>query len=422
VLDLLNFQEPPHIQAEIWGNYRRPAETGARGAVAVTNVSFRGEHFSTVTTTAHFTNGILSLASPYIRIGEREARATSLVLDFPKEIGLLTNGESNIDPMVVVRCIGEKTTRALAPYKFDNPPTGRVNGIIPLRGEDQADLRFELAGGPFHWWKFNVPHLSGTVHWQGQRLALENLQVDFYGGQASCDAKIRFEPGGRAIYGFSAFVTNAVFSPLVQDISGTTNALEGLLSGELYVTHADTISDQIVEGHGRAQLRNALIWDIPIFGIFSPVLNTITPGLGNMKGNDANGTFIITNAIIFSDDLDIRSTGMRLAYRGTVDLGAHINAKVEAGLFRDTWLVGPLLSTVLRPVSKLFEYKVTGTLNDPKLEPVYLLPKIVLLPFMPFKGLTPGHTPPPATNAPTGPAPGVTNAVTNDVTNGVPNP
>jgi hypothetical protein len=400
VLDLLTFGAPPHVQAEIWGRYHVPEKTGARATLAVTNIGFRSEHFSVVTTSAAYTNGIVTLTNPYIRIGEREARAPSLVLDFPKEIGVITNAESNIDPMVIVRCIGPETARTLAPYRFDNPPTGRVNGIIPLRGEDQADLRFELAGGPFHWWKFNVPQVAGTVHWQGKRLALENLRIDFYGGRGACDAKFQFLPGGRAIYGFNAFVTNAVFPLLVQAITGTTNQLEGLLSGELYVTHADTISSKIVDGHGRVLLKDGLIWDIPIFGIFSPVLNGIAPGLGNMKGNDATGTFIITNAVIFSNDLDIRSTRMRLAYRGTVDLEAHINAKVEASLFKDTWLVGPVLSTVFWPMSKLFEYKVTGTLEEPKVDPVYLLPKLVLLPFSPSKWLVPERPPTATTNSP----------------------
>jgi hypothetical protein len=33
----------------------------------------------------------------------------------------------------------------------------------------------------------------------------------------------------------------------------------------------------------------------------------------------------------------------------------------------------------------MFEYKVSGSLGDPKAEPVYLIPKFMLLPFqMPF--------------------------------------
>ena len=60
---------------------------------------------------------------------------------------------------------------------------------------------------------------------------------------------------------------------------------------------------------------------------------------------------------------------------------------VTAQLLRDTWVVGPLVSTVLWPVSKLFEYHITGSLKDPKSEPIYVLPKLLLLPLHPIRTL-----------------------------------
>jgi hypothetical protein len=77
---------------------------------------------------------------------------------------------------------------------------------------------------------------------------------------------------------------------------------------------------------------------------------------------------------------------MRLEYTGTVDLSQNVNARVTARLLRDTWVVGPLVSKVLWPVSKLFEYQVTGTLKNPKSEPVYV-PKLLLLPLHPIRTL-----------------------------------
>jgi len=77
---------------------------------------------------------------------------------------------------------------------------------------------------------------------------------------------------------------------------------------------------------------------------------------------------------------------MRLQYNGTVDLQSRVKARVTAQLLRDTWVVGPLLSTALWPVSKLFEYKITGTLQRPQTKPVYI-PKILLTPLHPFRSL-----------------------------------
>jgi hypothetical protein len=48
--------------------------------------------------------------------------------------------------------------------------------------------------------------------------------------------------------------------------------------------------------------------------------------------------------------------------------------------------LGPVVSKVLWPVTKLFEYKVGGSLGRPKSQPVYI-PKIFLMPFHPVRTL-----------------------------------
>jgi hypothetical protein len=66
-------------------------------------------------------------------------------------------------------------------------------------------------------------------------------------------------------------------------------------------------------------------------------------------------------------------------------------------------LLGPLVSTALRPVTKLFEFKVTGSLADPKIEPLYFLPRLILMPLHPWrtlKGLFPKESSSSPTNGP----------------------
>jgi hypothetical protein len=261
-----------------------------------------------------------------------------------------------------------------------------------LHGEEGADLHFDLDGGPFHWWKFNVPHIAGHVHWSGLHLSLTNVQCEFYHGSAAGWAAFDFPETPGTDFQFALTVTNVLLHALMSDLSTNTNHLEGRLYGDLTVTKANSERWQSVFGHGNAHLRDGLLWDIPLFGIFSPVLNGIAPGLGNSRASAATSTFIITNGVIRTGDLEIRSTAMRLQYRGTVNLENQISARVDAELLRDMWLVGPLVSTVFWPVSKLFEYKVNGTLWDPRTEPVFIIPKIMLMPFHPFrtiKGLFP---------------------------------
>ena len=53
---------------------------------------------------------------------------------------------------------------------------------------------------------------------------------------------------------------------------------------------------------------------------------------------------------------------------------------MEAELLRDFPAIGFLISKVLWPVTKLFEYEITGTLNDPKTAERYFISKALLAP------------------------------------------
>jgi hypothetical protein len=272
-----------------------------------------------------------------------------------------------------------------------------------MRGEQGADLYFDLEGGPFHWWRLNLPNISGHVHWAGLHLALEDVRGDFYGGRAAGSARFSFTGQEGTDFEFAFAATNSLLQALMADLSTRTNHLEGRFSTRLVITKANSSDWHSANGFGEIDLRDGLIWDIPLFGIFTPILNGISPGLGNSKANAGTCTFVMTSGVLRSNDLEIRSPATRLVYRGTVDVESQLNARVEAELLRDVWLVGPLVSTVFWPVTKMFEYKVTGTLSEPKTEPVFFIPRIMTLPFHPFRtprSVLPEEATPPSSFSP----------------------
>jgi hypothetical protein len=406
-LDLLSFTNPPVIGGEVWGHAHELEQTSFKGRVALTNFIFRGQSASSLQTALQYTNRCLQFISPRIQRGAERMGADGVAADFTAQLVFLTNGFSTADPMVVAYAIGPHIARAIDAYRFKESPTAHVYGTVPMHGEDDADLHFDLDGGPFEWWRFRVRHIAGHVHWLGQRVTLTNIWADFYGGQALGAAQFHFNPGGQADYHFRVSATNALLGPLTKDLFALTNRLEGRLSGTLTVQDANTANLQTWDGHGNVNLRDGLIWEIPIFGIFSDVLNTMVPGLGNSRATAGTGTFGITKGIIRSEDLEIHSTGMRLQYRGTLDFEGQVHARVEVEPLRDTPVFGPVFNLFLWPVTKLFEYKVTGTLTAPKAEPASLVPKVMLwplqLPLHPLrtlKGLLPEDLGSSPTNAP----------------------
>ena len=358
----------------------------------MTNFSVRGQQIDRFATSVAMTNGNLVLTNV---IGHRpEGKIHTPWLRVDTKVGriYLTNVVSGIDFMVIPSIIGPRTAKAVSRYHFLKTPTVVVNGELSTNrdSEKDSDLHFDLQAPHFHWFKFNLTNAVGRLDWVTNQLYITNLQADFYGGRIDGDLSFDFDPPVGNDFSFDLTYTNASLRALIADISNPTNKLEGRLSGDIHLTSGNTAYWDSWQGRGDVTLTNGLLWDIPVFGIVSPVLNRILPGLnfGNSRAKEATGNFVMTNSTIYTRDLVIQSPPARLYYHGTVDFDANIRARVEAKMFRDKFLMTRLLDAFTAPITKILEHKVTGTLANPKSEPINELPKILLAPLKPIQAVT----------------------------------
>ncbi|MDR3457155.1 MAG: AsmA-like C-terminal region-containing protein [Verrucomicrobiae bacterium] len=398
---LVRLDEPVALDFASAGNLLNLPSISATGHVAVTNVSIREQAYESVVADVVYSNRVLQLLHPESRRdhGTQIMTADSVVLDWNAGMYFFKNGFSTTDPMAVVRAIGPKTAAIIAPYHFSSPPTARVNGQLPLRDLnrgrdlDGTDMTFEiLHGGPFQWSKLSTPNITGIVHWTGQQLYLTNVAADFYGGTTHGNASFDFRPVGYDCdFKFEVFMTNVDVHLLGEALSTNQSKLiDGRLAGHLAVTDADTRTWRSWNGYGDANLHDGLLWSIPIFGFASPVLNTVTPGLGNSRATDAAMKFVMTNGVIRSDLLEIHTLTMRLQYAGTMDLEQNANARVTAQFMRNTPVIGSVISLVLFPFSKIFECQVTGQISEPTVTPIYFpFSKYLLHPIHTFEQIIP---------------------------------
>ena len=390
VFDFFEFTAPPHVATDVRGNWNDWRGLSAFGTVALTNAVFRGQAVKACLARFTYTNQFLSILEPVlIREGE-QGLASGIGIDLARERLFLTNAVGKIEPRAVTRSIGTVVDKAIAPFVFELPPNARVEGVIPLNNDESAaDLRFEIEGGPFRWQQFNFPQVKAIVHWRGKTLTITNLQGRWCGGDVAGSLHFQFTPKGQGdLFAFQVRVKNADLQAMRKELMpNKTNKVEGSVSGELVITRADTQDWKSWQGYGHARLTNGLLWEIPLFGVFSPLLNAFFPGLGNSRARHANATYQITNSVIYSPDLEIRATAMRMQYKGSVDFERRVRGSMEAELLRDMPAFGFLISKVFWPVTKLFEYEISGTLDHPKIEQQYLVSKVFILPFQPLKTL-----------------------------------
>jgi hypothetical protein len=279
-----------------------------------------------------------------------------------------------------------------------------MSGVIDLqKGRREEDVWFQITGERFHWQNYVLQQVAGNLHWLGSELLMTNMHGSFRTGQIAGWADFHFWPDLGTEFAFHLVVAGLDLQSFIQQAGFRTNKVEGTLDGELNINSGFAEALETLQGNGRVGLHDGLIWDIPIFGVFSPVLNAIVPGLGSSRAKEATASFIITNGVLFSKDLEIRATAMRMQYQGTVDYEQHVDGRMEAELLRDVPAIGFLVSKLFWPVTKLFEYKIAGTLKQPKTEPLYVVPKLLLMPFHPFKTLKdlfPEGSDKPNTNSP----------------------
>ncbi len=389
IFRMFEFTVPPSIVAEASGNWGDFSKFSAAAEASVTNMAFREQSLKSASARVAYTNGFLSITKPLaLREGER-GEADGIGIDLVKQRLYLTNAFGNLHPMVVARAIGDQVVTALEPYLFDVPPQSRVNGEVPITRSDGSEkMSFSIAGDRFHWRNLHLERVQALILWEGRDLTLTNLQGLWHGGGVEGSAHFDFSQPRGGQFSFQTVVDGADLKAVVMDAQrGRTNRIEGTFGGELVISQAYCNDLGSWFGYGRAYLRDGLLWDIPIFGVFSQMLNGIVPGLGNSRAKQGVATFQITNSIIYSKDVEIRATAMRMQYDGSLDFDTRVNARMEAELFRDTPGLGIVISKLFWPVTKLFEYRITGTIGDPKAEPLWGIPRVIFFPFQPVKTL-----------------------------------
>ena len=387
ILGEFHFSRPPDIHGEARGVWHDLETASVAGTLVASNFTARGIHIDEFRTGVDYTNHILRINGLGLSQGSGRMDIPAAVGNFSSKLITLTNAQSTLDPRIVTAIMGTNTPEFLQLLHFDAGPIVRANGSFVIGEPAQTDLRFDVQGGHFLWTNLSADSFSATVFWHARSIIVTNVQARLYK-----DGKLRgwvaFDHPPRQDAGFRTdFTMNDIdLGQLSREISGTSNRVEGRLEGSLALEAPITEDKDTWTGHGYVHIHDALLWDIKMFGVLSPLLNAMSPGLGDSRAREASARFDISDGKVISDDLEVHSTGVRLLYRGSISMKKQINGRVEADMLRDTPVFGTILSVVMTPLGKAFEYQITGPMRQPVFKPLYV-PKFLMLFLRPFHTL-----------------------------------
>jgi len=390
-LQAVSFSDKPELQGEVWGNWGAPATIGFTATLSTGQFLVRGEKVSQLTAQLEYTNRFLRISQLNLVRDMGQVIVPLAGIDFATKIISMSNASSTIDPEAVRRALGKIAPPFMKEVHFDSLPLVRASGSFIPGNDDGTDMHFFVQGSHFRWDRISADSAQGTVDYHVRTVVVTNVEAAAY-KTGKLRGWITFDWDRRGTKFNSDFTLNELnLASIARQVDPKNSKLEGMLDGHLALAAPYGARETNFYGSGWLHVHDGLLWDIKLFGALSPMLNAIAPGSGESRAHEASATFFITNGVLTTDDLTIRSSGFRLLYRGSVDTKLRLDAHVEAKLLRDTPLFGHFLSWMLVPLDKLFEYRVTGTLHKPVTEPQYI-PKIfteILRPFHTLKEMRP---------------------------------
>jgi hypothetical protein len=364
--------EPPDIHAEIRGRWDEPTTLAGNARVAATNFTALGENVAGVQAVVEYTNSLTRLTDLRLLKDGGELDAPLVEIDLKTGKFTLSNAVSTLDPHLVIRLLGPKTPAWFRAIGFDTPPTIRVGGSFVLDDAMATDLHFDISGRNFRYSRLLAETASGQVLWTAKTTTLTNVQADLYVGSLKGWCVFDDKPQVGTLFHGGVTVAGIELPLVVRGWSTTTNNVQGVLNGSMTLTDGNTANIKTWNSYGALSVSNALLWDFRLFGIFSPILNALIPGFGNLRAYQGSMDFVTTNGMVATGNLEIRCTDFRLLYRGTLNTEKQLDAKVKAELLRDTPLVGRIISFFTSPLTTLVEYKIGGTLDEPTREPLFV--------------------------------------------------
>jgi len=147
----------------------------------------------------------------------------------------------------------------------------------------------------------------------------------------------------------------------------------GRINGELELTGRvdDDLDWGSLNGRGALAVHRGRVFMLPLFGGLSRLMTTIIPGLDFvLRQSDARAAFDVEDGRVKLERMMIDGDILSLSARGSVLLPDRLDLDVQVRLLKEHTLVARLLRVITYPISKLFEFRVAGTVSDPVWYPV----------------------------------------------------
>ena len=356
------FETPPHIIAKVSGDFVDPDAFAYDAQIDAHRCSYRGVGLEGASARLRLRESRLDVRDLRLERREGDVRGT-LFADFNRH-RVNFDLAAHANPSEIAGLLGEKAVKTMAPYRFGPRTDAKARGVIDFDKPEGTLWAAHVVNEGFSYWKFTADRAQATLVFTNNTMEINDFDAEFYSGKLRGHAGFIFSDTDPS-YNFEFSVDRADVRNLLSAVEDRESTVTGLLTGQATIDGRGTDLGAL-SGKGQLNVADGILWQAPVFGIFSGVL-------GKTKATRAQASFTITNQAVSTEDMQIAAGAFTAQSRGQLGFDGKLDFRVEAQFLR-AW---PGIGWISPLIGKLLEYKVGGTIGDPKYRPVNL-PKELL--------------------------------------------
>ena len=349
------FETPPHIVAKVSGDFVDPDAFAYDALVTADRCSYRGVGLEAASARLRLRRSQLDTRDLLLRRREGDVRGT-IFADFnAHRVSFDIAATANVSEMAGL--LGEQAARVMAPYRFGPRIEANVRGLVDFDNPYGTAWSAHVINEGFSYWKLTATQAQAALVFTNNTLQINDFDADFYGGKLRGHAEFAFSQADPT-YNFDFSVENSDVNTVLSAIEKRASTVTGLLSGQAAINGRGADLGAL-QGKGEFSVTNGVLWQAPLFGIFSQAL-------GNTKATRAQCTFVMVDQAFRTDDMGVSAGAFTANARGQLGFDGRMDFRVQAQ-FLKSW---PGINVLWWPLARILEYKVGGTIGEPNYRPV----------------------------------------------------
>ena len=364
IVNWFGVQEPLAGNVIVGGTAGNPA-VYCFGPVQATNLSIFGVAIQSIHGQLNITNEVMHITGATLTRPEGVARG-EVHMAFSNQT-LRLDVDSTLDPRATTEMLGPPIALFMKPFRLNGPAHVQVEGLLDYCNFSMNQLKAHVDALQFGYdrWEAETAQFDMTV--TGRRLRFNNATATAYGGKftgggalypVGSDSNWRYEVDAQAKDARLADLLSASFKKPAGILRGT---LDGSAKVGGYIGKG---TGPLATGSGHADIRGGLLFQTKLFSGLSAILSKILPDFTLFAQTDASGNFTIRNSRIHSDDIRLQGTVFSVKAAGDYAFNGALDYRVEVQLLRGG-PVAALVRLATLPVTRLLEFSLTGTFEDP---------------------------------------------------------